>query len=450
MSGASKTFLFLSLLFCSPVRTGYSGNCLQIMDSLPTVLLKPGEADRIIAGHPWVYHGEILRLTQQPADGELVQVKDHRQRFLGVGFFNSKSKINVRVLSPDRVEINEQFFEERTRAALAVRQKHLPEANSFRVVNAESDFLSGLIVDKYEDVLVVQISSLGMDKRKAQITAALQKIFSPRAILERGDMASRKFEGLAEANGILAGELGARTAMSASVTQNENADEAVRAPFIVNLNGLKFETDLAAGHKTGLYLDQQVNYQAVTHFAKCANVLDCFSFLGGFGLHAARAGAAHVHLLDQSAEAIAASQRNAAANGLTDKCSFEAVNVFDWLKAQTAVQPHEKVIPRFDLIVLDPPSFTRNRASVPDALRGYKEIHLRALKLLRPGGTLATFCCSHHVDAVTFQDVILSAAYDTRRILRRIATYSQGPDHPIIPMIPETEYLKGFAFELVR
>ena len=400
------------------------------MDSLPTVLLKPGEADRVVAGHPWIYHGEILRLTTQPADGELVQVKDHRQRLLGVGFFNSKSKINVRLLAPERVEINERFFEERIRAALAVRQRHLPAATSFRVVNAESDFLSGLIVDKYEDVLVLQISSLGMDRRKMLIAAALQKIFSPRAILERGDIASRKYEGLPEANGLLAGELG--------------------GPVSVTLNGLKFETDLSAGHKTGLYLDQQVNYQAVSQFAKGAQVLDAFSFLGGFGLHAARAGAARVHLLDQSAEAVAASQRNAAANGLADKCSFESVNVFDWLKAQTAVKPHEKVIPRFDLIVLDPPSFTRNRASVPDALRGYKEIHLRALKLLRAGGTLATFCCSHHVDATTFQDVILSAAYDTRRILRRVATYSQGPDHPIIPMIPETEYLKGFAFEVVR
>jgi len=400
------------------------------MDSLPTVLLKPGEADRVVAGHPWIYHGEILRLTQTPADGELVQVKDHRQRFLGVGFFNSKSKINVRVLLSERVEVNEHFFEERIRAALAVRQRHLPEATSFRVVNAESDFLSGLIVDKYEDVLVVQISSLGMDKRKTQIVAALQKIFSPRAILERSDVASRKFEGLEEASGILAGELS--------------------GPISVNLNGLKFETDLAAGHKTGLYLDQQVNYRCVAEFAKDAQVLDCFSFLGGFGLHAARAGAAHIHFLDQSAEAIAASQRNAAANGLADKCSFEAVNVFDWLKAQTAVKPHEKVIPRFDLIVLDPPSFTRNRASVPGALRGYKEIHLRALKLLKPGGILATFCCSHHVNATTFQDVILSAAYDTRRILRRVATYSQSPDHPVIPMIPETEYLKGFAFEVVR
>jgi 23S rRNA (cytosine1962-C5)-methyltransferase len=410
-------------------------------ESLPTVLLKPGKADRIVAGHPWIYDGEILRLTQPIPDGELVQVKDHRQRFLGVGFFNSKSKIRVRVLSPERVKVNEQFFEARIRAAFAVRQRHLPEATSFRVVNAESDFLSGLIVDKYEDVLVVQISSLGMDQRKAMIVGALQQIFTPRAILERSDMAPRKFEGLDEANGVLSGGSGFQPDLTGKMP----------VPHIsVGLNGLKFETDLAGGHKTGLYLDQQVNYLAVSRFANGAQVLDCFSFLGGFGLHAARAGAAHVHFLDQSADAIEASKRNAVANGLAEKCSFEAVNVFDWLKAQTAVRPHEKVVPKFDLIVLDPPSFTRNRASVPDALRGYKEIHIRALKLLKPGGTLATFCCSHHVNAATFQDVILSAAYDTRRVLRRVATYSQSPDHPVIPMIPETEYLKGFALELVR
>jgi 23S rRNA (cytosine1962-C5)-methyltransferase len=400
------------------------------MESLPTVLLKPGEGDRIVAGHPWIYHGEILRLTALIADGALVQVKDHRQRLLGVGFYNSRSKINVRVLAPERIEVNESFFEERIRTALAVRQKHLPNTTSFRVVNAESDFLSGLIVDKYEDVLVVQISSLGMDQRKAMIVAALQKIFSPRAILERSDIGSRKFEGLQESNGILFGE------------QN--------GPVSVNLNGLKFETDLIGGHKTGMYLDQQINYQAVAQFAKGAQILDCFSFLGGFGLHAARAGAAHVHLLDQSTDAIEASKRNAATNGLADKCSFDAINVFDWLKNNTAVKPHERVIPRFDLIILDPPSFTRNRASVPDALRGYKEIHLRALKLLKLGGTLASFCCSHHVSAELFLDSLLSAAFDTRHILRRVATYTQSPDHPIIPMIPETEYLKGFAFEKVR
>lgn len=400
------------------------------MESLPTILLKPGEADRIVAGHPWVYHGTGLRLTQPATDGQIVQVKDHRQRFLGIGFYNSKSKINVRVLSPERVEVDEKFFDERIRAALAVRQRYLPNATSFRVVNAESDFLSGLIVDKYEDVIVMQISALGMELRKDMIVAVLKKIFSPRAIVERSDVASRKFEGLAEANGIIFGELS--------------------GPVSVNLNGLKFETDILGGHKTGMYLDQQTSYQAVAQFAKNAQVLDCFSFLGGFGLHAARAGAAHVHLLDQSADAVAASLRNADANGLRQQVTAEAINVFDWLKTNTAVQPHERVIPRFDLIVLDPPSFTRNRASVPDALRGYKEIHLRALKLLKAGGTLVTFCCSHHVNSATFQDVILSAAFDTRRVLRRVATYSQSPDHPIIPMIPETEYLKGFAFELVR
>lgn len=400
------------------------------MESLPTVLLKPGEADRIVAGHPWVYKNSILRVTAPVNDGDVVQVKDHRRRFLGVGLFNSRSKIHVRMLSPERVAVDEGFFEERIRAALEVRRRHLPEATSFRVVNAESDFLSGLIVDKYEDVLVVQISALGMEARKAQIVKALQRVFSPRAILERSDVASRKFEGLEEANGVLAGEL--------------------TGPVAVNLNGLFFEADLLGGHKTGLYLDQQRNYLEVARWARGAQVLDCFSFLGGFGLHCARAGAAHVHLIDQSADAVAASLRNAERNGLRERVSAEAANVFDWLHAQTRTGPHEKPVPKFDLIVLDPPSFTRTRASVPDALRGYKEIHVRALKLLRPGGVLATFCCSHHVDGRTFQDVILSAAYDCRRILRRTATLTQAPDHPIIPMIPETEYLKGFLFELVR
>ncbi len=401
--------------------------------SLPTVLLKPGEADRVLAGHPWIYHGSILRLTAPTADGALVQVKDHRQRFLGMGFYNSKSKINVRVIAPERVPVDQAFFEQRIRAALAVRQKHLPEASSFRVVNAESDLLSGLIVDKYEDVLVVQVSALGMDQRKAGIIGALQAIFAPRAIVERSDVASRKFEGLPEAQGVVAG--------------------SAPGEIPVRLNGLVFYTDLLAGHKTGLYLDQQLNYRRVGEIVAQtpgAQVLDAFTFLGGFALHAARAGAAQVQALDQSAEATAAAARNAAANGLAEKCAFEATNVFDWLKAHTLAKPHEKVIPRFDVIVLDPPSFTRNRAAVPDALRGYKEIHLRALKLLKPGGTLVTFCCSHHIDASLFQDAILAAAFDAHRLLRRVAAFSQSPDHPVIPAIPETEYLKGFAFELVR
>lgn len=401
------------------------------MDTLPTVLLRPGEADRVLAGHPWIYHGSVLRLTSPATDGAVVQVKDHRQRFLGVGFYNSKSKINVRLLARDRVPIDQAFFEERIRAAFAVRRRHVPKATSFRVVNSEGDFLSGLIVDKYEDVLVMQTSALGMELHKADILAVLQKLFSPRAVVERNDVAARKFEGLPDVNGVVAGTL------------NSEVE--------VNLNGLKFATDLLRGHKTGLYLDQQTNYARVADLiVPGANwqVLDCFSFQGAFALHAARNGAGHAHGVDQSEEAVAAAQRNATVNGLTEKTSFESGNVFDWLKAQTTAPPHEKIVPRFDLVILDPPSFTRNRAAVADALRGYKEIHLRALKLLKPGGTLATFCCSHHVDAALFQDVIVAAATDARRTLRRTAILTQGPDHPIVPAIPETEYLKGFIFEL--
>ncbi len=399
-------------------------------ESLPTVILKPGEADRIVAGHPWVYASSVLRLTAPAEDGSVVQVKDHRQRLLGVGFYNAKSKIVVRLLDNDRIELNASYLEEKIRAALELRHRALPGATSFRVVNAESDFLSGLIVDKYEDVLAFQTSSLGMESRKAEIIEILKKLLSPRAIVERNDIGSRKFEGLPESRGVVFGTLEERTS--------------------IRLNGLKFSLELLGGHKTGYYLDQQVNYEAVAKYAKGANVLDAFCFLGGFSLHAARAGATHVHGLDQSAEAVAAAAQNAKENGLGDICSFETANVFDWLKAQTTTSPNEKVVPRYDLIILDPPSFTKNRASVPDALRGYKEIHLRALKLLKRSGVLATFCCSHHVDAQTFEQVILEAAFDARRVLRKIASYSQSPDHPIIPTIPETEYLKGFAFSIAR
>jgi 23S rRNA (cytosine1962-C5)-methyltransferase len=399
------------------------------MDSLATIVLKPGEADRLIAGHPWLYEGSVLRMTQTPNDGDVVQVKDHRQRFIGLGFYNSRSRIRVRVLTHEREELDRSFFVRRIKAALQHRRRHLSGATSFRLINSEADLLSGLIVDMYEDVLVVQTSSLGMDQRKNQIVSVLQELLSPKAILERNDMASRRFEGLEEAQGVLAG----------------TAPESLTA----RLNGLRFQLPSAGGHKTGMYLDQQDNYEAVSRWAKDGNVLDCFSFLGGFALHAARAGAKSVLGIDQSAEAITAATANAAANGLAAKIQFEQGNVFDWLKGQTTVAPSEKVVPKFDLIILDPPSFTRSRAAVGDALRGYKEIHLRGLKLLRPGGVLATFCCSHHVDARLFEDVILSAAFDCRRVLRRITSYSQSPDHPVLPSIPETEYLKGYAYEIV-
>jgi len=393
-------------------------------------MLRPGEADRILAGHPWVYSSSVLRLSAPVEDGSVVQVKDHRHRLLGVGFYNSKSKINVRLIDSERVDINTDYLTGKIRAALDLRHRSLPDASSFRVVNAESDFLSGLIVDKYEDVVAFQTSSLGFEKKKTELLGILQKLLNPRAIVERNDIGSRKFEGLPEMQGVVAGTLD--------------------GPLTIKLNGLSFKIDLLAGHKTGYYLDQQVNYRRVERYAKNANVLDAFCFLGGFALHAARAGASRVLGLDQSADAVAAATENAQANSLTSQCTFEAVNVFDWLKSQTTSAPNEKVVPRYDLIILDPPSFTKNRASVPDALRGYKEIHLRALKLLKRNGVLATFCCSHHVDANTFQQVILEAGFDARRILRKVDTYGQSPDHPVIPTISETEYLKGFAFELAH
>ena len=255
----------------------------------------------------------------------------------------------------------------------------------------------------------------------------------PRSDRDLASALGHGFDGLPDSQGVLSGTF--------------------EGEVSVSMNGLNFPTDLLGGHKTGLYLDQQVNYRRVAEMVTLvpgAQVLDCFSFTGGFALHAARAGAAHVHGVEQSEEAVAGAVRNAACNGLAEKCSFEAANVFDWFKARTATQPHERVVPQFDFIILDPPSFTRTRASVPDALRGYKEIHLRALKLLKPGGALATFCCSHHVDAVTFQEAVLAAATDAHRTLRRTAILSQSPDHPVIPAIQETEYLKGFVCEVVR
>jgi 23S rRNA (cytosine1962-C5)-methyltransferase len=400
----------------------------------PTVALRARDARRVAAGHPWVFDSAIAEETPDIEDGAIVRVEEGSGRLLGVGPYNGKSRIRVRVLARDAVAIDGAFFERRIRAAQALRDRLMPEATSYRVVNSESDFLSGLVVDRYEDVLVVQLASLGLDRRKAEIVAALEKIFAPRAILERSDGPSRRFEGLEVSNGLLAGRW--------------PSDAAGSTRLEIRLAGLRIEVDLEAGHKTGLYLDQQQNHAAVARFAKGARVLDCFSFLGGFGLHAAKAGAARVLMLDQSKEAVAASLRNAASNGVAERCEAEVANVFDWLKEKSRAEAGSGPKP-WDVIVLDPPSFTRHRGAVNDALRGYKEIHLRALRLLGPGGVLATFCCSHHVSTSAFQEVIQAAAADARVVLRRIAAYGPSPDHPVIPAIPETEYLKGFAFELV-
>ena len=399
------------------------------MSQPANIVLKRGESERISAGHPWIYAGNIASVSNDPADGDVVQVKDAKNRLLGLGFFNSQSRIRVRMLTRRRQAIDTAFFRDRIAAALSVRRRHLPGATSFRVVNAESDFLSGVVVDKYDDTLVLQTSSLGMDRRKSEIVAALRELLNPAAIIERNDITSRKFEGLPPTVGTLHG--------------------VAPKTITVRMNDLDFVIDPLGGHKTGAYLDQQGNYQAVANLIANypqARVLDCFTFQGGFALHAAKNPAARVTAIDQSADAVETAQANARRNQLADRCEFVTANAFDWLKQNTVKSAENP--PSFDCVILDPPSFTRNRASVGDALRGYKEIHVRALRLLKPGGLLASFCCSHHVERDLFENVILEAAYDTRKTLRRIATYTQSPDHPIIPVIPETEYLKGFAFEL--
>ncbi len=406
------------------------------MNPKSTIQLRPGTADRIIAGHPWIYRGAIQNITHEPKDGEIVQVRDHRRRFLGIGLFNAQSKITVRLLSRSRETIDTDFFYRRINAAQLLRKKLLPDASSYRLVSAEGDELSGLIIDKYEDVCSIQISSLGMEQRKPQIIDALNHLCSPSAIIERTDIASRKAEGLETPDTFLRPQEGSKH------TEKTN----------IEINGLKFGVDFKTGHKTGFYLDQQVNYQLAADLVEkwdSKKILDCFTYQGGFALHMAKLPNRTVLAIDQSDDAIAQAKRNAENNGLADRCSFQTANVFDWLKEaqnKTKADSHEN---KFDAIVLDPPSFTRNRSSVGDALRGYKEIHLRALRLLKERGLLFSYCCSHHVDQDTFEEVIATAAYDNRQCLRRVAVFHQSPDHPIIPTVPETEYLKGFAYELL-
>ena len=400
-------------------------------NALPTIVIKQADQTRVATGHPWIYQSSILKAPEDIVDGDEVQVRDHRRRFMGVGFYNSKSRIRVRILSRARRALDREFFHIRISNAVALRKRQTGNREGVRLINAESDLLSGLIVDQYKDVLVVQTSSLGMDQRLPLICDVLQEITEAKVIIERNDMPSRKFEGLENRTGVIAGD-----------------PEAAKVDF--DMNGIRFHLDLLEGHKTGCYLDQQENYQAVSELCKGRDVLDCFTFMGGFALHAAKTGATSVLGLDQSEAAIESAKAHASANGLAARCSWEAANVFDWLKKTAKLVKEGKAEKEFDVIILDPPSFTRTRANLDQALRGYKEIHLRALQILRPGGVLVTFCCSHHVDSYEFEQIVQASAFDANVMLRRIESYTQAPDHPVIPFIPETEYLKGYAYEVLE
>jgi len=386
---------------------------------MPAIALKPGKHRRLVAGHCWVYAGEIAAISADARDGDTVEILDHRKRSLGVGLLNRNSQIVVRRFAAHKVELDKDFFRRRLQAAAALR----PTGDAQRLVFSEGDQLPGLILDKFGENLVLQALTLGIDQRKAMLAELACELFQPKAIIERSDVPTRKLEGLAESKGVLFGE------------SDGNAT--------VRVGGVRFAVHLLDDQKTGFFLDQADNYADIAHRCAGKRVLDCFSYHGGFALCAAQAGAASVEAVEISEVAVARARQNAELNGLPGKIEFVCANAFDTLKKYDAEKR------QFDVIVLDPPTFTRTKQHVDDALRGYKEINLRALKMLSPGGLLATFTCSHHIRAELLREVVMDAAADARKMVRLVKPLAQSPDHPILLGVPETEYLKGLLLEVV-
>ena len=376
---------------------------------------------RIFQGHDWVYGTEVRKVFGNPQPGDVVALKDFKDRFLGSAMFNPHSQIVARRFSRRKQELNGDFFSRRISQAVELRRRRLPEETLTRLVWSESDGLPGLIVDRYADYLVVQTLTIAMECRLPIILNVLEDLLSPRGIIVRNDSPMLAAEGISP---------------SVRVARGQQPE-----PFAARSGSVQFMIDLQTGQKTGLYLDQLDNYAAVARFARGRRVLDCFCNQGGFALACALAGASEVTAVDVSQDAMDAVARNTRLNGVTD-------NAFDFLKKEAALV-RDGGEHKWDLIILDPPSFTRNKKSVHDAMRGYKEIHLRAMKLLAPGGILSTFCCSHHAGADLFRESVLDAAIDAPATLRLMQQHGQRADHPVLLNIPETEYLKGFTYELL-
>lgn len=376
---------------------------------------------RLFHGHEWVYGAEIKAIQGEAVPGSVVSLKDIKGRPLGSAIYNPKSQIVARRFSYRKQDLDYEFFLRRIERALSYRASLDIDQKLCRVVWSESDGIPGLIVDRYGDHLVIQTNTLAMAQRQDLIVQALRELLKPKCIVERNDSPIRRAEGLELTKSVLHG------------------DEPLA--FKVKTNGLHFSVDLMEGQKTGLYLDQLDNYGLVSKLAKGRRVLDCFTNQGGFAQACALAGAREVIAVDVSEAAILSTLENAREAGV--RITARAENCFDYLKAA------EKREEKFDLIILDPPSFTKSKMTLGDAMRGYKEIHLRALKMLEPGGVLASFTCSHHVNAGEFRVMIVGAAVDTRRTLRVRRTFTQRNDHPILTGIPETEYLRGGAYEVL-
>jgi len=382
------------------------------------IVVKPRA--RILQGHDWVFSSEVLKVFGNPGDGDVISLKDGRDRLIGSAIYNSKSQIVARRFSRRRQDLDFDFFRRRIAQASEYRDRRNVDRKLRRIVWSESDGLPGVIIDRYGEEFVLQTLTLAMDLRKDRITDAIAELFGEVTIIERNDAPVRKAEGLEGRSSVLRG---------------------TPSQIAIEIEGITLELDLLHGQKTGFYLDQQHNYGIVARCARDRRVLDCFSNQGAFALVCARGGAAEVIGVEESAENIAAAKRNTGRNEL--KAHWIEQDVFQFLRAA------EKAQAQYDLIVLDPPSFTRTKIGLRSALRGYRELHMRAFRLLSKDGLLATFSCSHHISDAAFLETITDALVAARRSARRVRRFEQAPDHPILATIPETEYLRGFLFEML-
>ncbi len=387
------------------------------------IILNRKISPRVENGHPWIFNNEVNRVEGEVNAGDIVEVFLHDKKFLGKGYYNPKSQINIRLLTRDRNEsIDEQFFLNRIRQCWEYRQK-IGYTENCRLVFGEADMLPQLIIDKFNDYFVIQTLALGMDAWKPAIVKALETIFQPKGIFERNDVPVRELEGLPQQKGFLSAPF------NTSITINEN--------------GLKFVVDIENGQKTGYFLDQQDNRRAIQHIVKDAEVMGAFTYTGTFEVHAAAYGAKSVLGLDISESAVKQANANAALNGVQDTCRFETANAFDVLKQWG------KDGRKYDVVMLDPPAFTKSRETIEKAITGYKEINLRGIKLIRPGGFLVTSSCTSLVDAELFLKIISMAARDARRKVRQVCFQTQSPDHPVFWGIENTQYLKFLIIQVI-
>lgn len=390
------------------------------------ITLHKNEDKRIKAGHPWVFSNEIREVSDKTAaPGTAAELYDAGGGMIGCGHYNPRSLIAFRLLSRHREDLDTvEFYEQRMAAALAHRRGIYPGLATFRAVYGESDFLPGLVVDKYGDHLSVQFLSAGMDVRRDLVVEALQRVFAPAGIIARNDVGVRQLEGLEEKVEVLAGDI----------------------PDLVEMeeNGLRFQVNLREGQKTGGFLDQKENHLLLKGMCEGKTVLDCFCYTGSWAVHAASFGAASALGIDISARAVAQAACNAELNGLAGRATFEECDAFERLRSLH----HEGR--RFGVVVMDPPAFVKSRKNVAEATKGYLTVNRRALELLEPGGYLITCSCSFHMGREPFRDLLVQAARQARREVRLVSARSQAPDHPVLLSFPESEYLKCVVLQAVE